>query len=100
MADVRLGAAARRDLRDIRTAGIREHGEAASAAYLLGFERLSALLRQRPLAGQSRPDFRPAVRGRSHRPYRILYRVIGETVAIDRIIHQARDVGRVLREDH
>ncbi|PTS87349.1 hypothetical protein DBR17_06205 [Sphingomonas sp. HMWF008] len=99
MAELRLSGAARRDLREIRREGVRLHGDAASEAYLLGLDRLFALLRQQPFAGQARAEFRQSMRSLSHRPHRILYHVEGNTVIIDRILHQARDVGRALRED-
>jgi toxin ParE1/3/4 len=100
MADLRLSVAALRDLRHIRDQGLRDHGETASDAYMLGFERLFQLLRAQPHAGQERPEFRQAVRSLSHRPHRILYRIEHSVVIVDRIIHQARDVARALRDDH
>ncbi|MFD1786010.1 type II toxin-antitoxin system RelE/ParE family toxin [Sphingomonas floccifaciens] len=99
MADVRLSRAASRDFRDIREAGVREHGVAASDRYMAGFERLFTLLQDQPLAGQERPEFRQPIRSLSHRPYRILYHFAGDTVVIDRIIHHARDVRHILPMD-
>lgn len=99
MARLCVSAEARRDLARIGAIGVRDHGLAASVSYVEGFRRLFRLLREQPFAGQARPELGPGLRSLSHRPHRILYRVEGDTVIIDRIIHQARDVGRALRED-
>jgi toxin ParE1/3/4 len=98
MAKLRLSTKARRDLQDIGSAGIREYGPLAAAAHIEGFRRLFGLLRDQPFAGQEWPDLDLGVRSLSHRPHRILYRVDGDTVIIDRIIHQARDIRHVLPE--
>lgn len=105
MARLRVSAAARRDLKEIGSVGVREHGPAVSAAHVEGFRRLFRLLREQPFAGQERPELgRPElgrdVRSLSHRPHRIFYYVDGDTVVIDRILHHARDVGRILRKSH
>ena len=63
-----------------------------------GFDRLFELLREQPFAGQERPEFGMELRALSHRPYRILYRLVKEQIVIARVIHQARDVRRALRE--
>lgn len=97
MAKLRLSGAAIRDLERIRAEGIAEHGAAASDRYLLGFDLLFQLLREQPKAGQERPEFKKNVRSLPYRPYRILYRVERDVVIIDRVVHQARDVGRALR---
>lgn len=98
MAELRLTAQAIRDLDEIQTRGIEHFGPRAAARFMAGFERIFALLRDQPRAGQARPEFRENVRCVSHRPYRAHYRVAGETVVIVRILHQARDVASV-RED-
>ena len=95
MTRLRVSAQARRDLQDIGRTGIRDHGRTASAAHIEGFRRLFALLRDQPFAGQEWPELDLGIRSLSHRPHRILYRVEGDTVIIDRIIHQARDVRRL-----
>ena len=99
MAELRVSAKARRDLEQIGDAGATEYGAVASARYVEGFRRLFRLLQAQPLAGRQRPELGKDVRSLSHRPHAILYRVIGDTVIIDRILHQARDVGRALRDD-
>ena len=98
MAELRLSAAAREDLIDIRDQGVRDFGPAATARHLAGFEARFVLLRERPFAGQQRPEFELAIRSLSHRPHRILYQVDRRGVLIVRIIHQARDVRGALRE--
>lgn len=100
MGRVRLTAVATRDLRQIRTIGIRDHGATASAAHVSGFERLVRLLRDNPRARQERPEFhQDDIRSLSHHPHRIFYRIDDEeNVLIVRIIHHARDVVRAFRD--
>lgn len=97
MAEFRLSANARRDLQQIRDGGVQEHGLAASDKLFNGFERVFQLLREHPEAGQERPEFDLGVRVLSHRPFRIFYRVQGDAVVVQRVMHQARDVRRALR---
>lgn len=99
MAKLRVSAGARRDLERIGAVGVQDHGVTASAAYVEGFRKLFRLLREQPFAGQARSELGQDIRSLSYRPHRILYRVQGDTVIIDRIIHQARDVSRALRDD-
>lgn len=99
MTRLRVSAAARRDLEQIAETGARDHGFSASAAYVEGFRKLFSLLRQQPFAGQERPELGSGIRSLSHRPHRILYRIDGQMVIIDRVIHQARDVRRALRKE-
>ncbi len=98
MTRLRVSAEARRDLQTIGADGRRTYGRAASEAHIEGFRRLFGLLREQPFAGQAWPDLDLGVRSLSHRPHRILYRVIGDDVIIDRIIHQARDIRSALPE--
>ncbi|HEU0066522.1 MAG TPA: type II toxin-antitoxin system RelE/ParE family toxin [Sphingomonas sp.] len=98
MIRLRVSAEARRDLQDIGKAGTLSYGRAASAAHLEGFRRLFGLLRDQPFAGQAWPELDLGVRSLSHRPHRILYRVVGEMVVIDRIVHQVRDIRHALGE--
>ncbi len=96
MAKLRFTAEARRDLREVAEHGADQHGLIVSARYMNGFPRLFRLLREQPFAGQARPEFARGIRSLSHRPYRLLYRVEADVVIVERIIHQARDVGRAL----
>jgi toxin ParE1/3/4 len=98
MTRLRVSAEARRDLQTIGMDGRRRHGRAAAESHIEGFRRLFALLRDQPFAGQAWPDLDLGVRSLSHRPHRILYRVVGDVVVIDRIIHQARDIRSALPE--
>jgi toxin ParE1/3/4 len=100
MAKLRVSAKARRDLERIGDDGAVNYGLAASDRHIEGFRRLFALLRDQPFAGRQRGDLSRGMRSLSHRPHVILYRVDGDTVVIDRIIHQARDVTRALRGQH
>lgn len=50
---------------------------------------------QFPELGQSVENLRPGLRRTSRSPYAIYYRILGDVVEIDRVIHGARDIGRV-----
>lgn len=78
---------------------MRDHGLSSSVRHIEGFRRLFRLLREHPLAGQEWNDLQLDVRTLSHRPHRIVYRVNGDAVVIDRILHQARDIGLALKAD-
>jgi len=97
MAELRLSAAAQRDLDQIAEDGVRDHGPDVSERHIEGFRRLFQLLRDHPLAGQDWPEPALGVRTLSHRPHRIVYRVVGDRVIVDRILHHARDIGRALK---
>lgn len=92
MAEVRLSAAARADLVEIRRHSLAHFGGAAADRYFRGFKRVFNLLADRPLVGVGHPEFGPAVRRFSHESHRIFYRVDGETVRVMRILHHARRV--------
>lgn len=62
-----------------------------------GFDRIFALLREHPRAGEVRSDYGIEVRVFTHRPHRVLYRCDGEDVLILRILHSAMDVPNALR---
>ena len=91
MANLRLTAAARTDLVEIRRYSIAEFGGSVADAYFRGFKEAFALLRERPFAGAQRPDLPAGVRCLLHRRHKILYQVNGDRVLIVRVIHHARN---------
>ena len=97
MTRLRLSRAAQHDLEDIQETGLLEFGIHATRNHMAGFERIFALLRERPLTGQDRPDFGAGIRSFSHRPHRLLYRVERGEILIVRILHGARDARSILR---
>lgn len=97
MARLRLSAAARRDLADIRRYSVREFGASVADSYFRGFNGAFRLLRERPFAGAVAPDIRPEVRVLSYRRHRIFHRVAAGTVEIGRVLHHAQDALEILR---
>lgn len=99
MVRLRVSAQARRDLQDISDKGVLDFGPAAAANHMNGFRRLFLLLREQPSAGQARPELGAGLRSLSHPPHRILYRLLGDTVVIYRVLHHAQDIRRVVRDE-
>lgn len=96
MARLRLSAAARRDLAEVRRYGIREFGGDAADSYFRGFKKSFALLRERPFAGASEPDLRDAIRSLTYKRHRIFYRVEDDVIEVLRVLHHARDASGIL----
>lgn len=92
MARLRLSSAAQRDLLTIAEFSEENFGAQLAREFMVGFDRVFALLRDQPFAGQARDELGPDRRSFSHKPYRIIYQVSGDQVLIARIIHQARDI--------
>ena len=98
MARLRLSAAARRDLVEIRRYSVREFGGRVADTYFRGFRKAFKLLREQPFAGAVEPDVTPEVRVLTHRRHRIFYRVTENMVEIGRVLHHAQDSRTVLRD--
>lgn len=98
MANLRLSVAAERDLEQIQEEGEALFGDAVADAHSDRFERIFALLRNQPLAGQERPDYARSIRTLSNRPHIVLYQVQGDTVLVVRVLHGSRDIRRALRQ--
>jgi toxin ParE1/3/4 len=96
MADLRLTAAARADLVEIRCYSIVEFGGNVADIYFRGFKDAFALLRERPFAGAQRSDLPKGVRCLLHRRHKILYQVNGDRVLIVRVIHHAQNAKALL----
>ena len=92
MTRLRLSAAARTDLFEIRLNGIEQFGGSAADAYFRRFREVFQLLREHPQAGALQPDLGTGVRCFTHRRHRIFYRLTGSHVKILRILHHARNL--------
>ena len=92
MARLRLSSVAQRDLQAIAEFSEENYGPELAREFMEGFDRVFALLRDQPYAGQTRDELGPDRRSFSHKPYRVIYQVSGDEILIGRIIHQARDI--------
>ena len=86
---------AERDLEDIGDYIARRDPERARSFVRELRERCEALSGH-PRAYRLRPEFGPAIRSLPHGAYLVLYRERGGKVAIERILHAARDLPRPL----
>lgn len=98
MTRVRLSRAARADLHDIRRYSVEHHGRTVADRYLRGFATVFRLIASHPKIGPIEEGFGGSIRTYSHGRHLILYRDQGDQVTILRILHQARDLARALRE--
>lgn len=83
----RLGAAAGDDLEDILRFTRRRWSAQQASDYLDGIEATFERLADMPLAARERSEFRPPVRIAHFKAHVIVYRVEGDFVLIDRILH-------------
>jgi len=77
--------------------GAARFGVSVAAEYTRGFNATFALLQQYPLAGRLRPELREGTRCKPHRRHLIFYRVAGDGVLIQRILHHAQEIASHLR---
>ena len=96
---LRISLLAGNDLDDVRVFGEERFGAAATRRHLEVIGRAFDLLRERPMAGQSRPEYGEGIRSIARRPHRILYRIIEGEVVIVRVIHAARNPRLDLTDD-
>lgn len=96
VAEVKFSSTARRDLARIDDYSAEQFGGDVADTYARGFNEAFALLADVPFAGEARPDFGKDVRCKVHRSHRILYRVRGDTVFVERILHHSQDSRRHL----
>ena len=97
MAEVKLSAAARRDLARLDDFSAAEFGGDVADEYTRGLKAVFDLLKRHPRAGQAHREYGPSVRCKTHRSHRIIYRIEGKAVFVMRILHHSRDVNRHLR---
>lgn len=94
MPKLRLSAAARDDLREIRIYSKARFGVPVAREYLTGLSMTMALLGERPLIGANADDLAIGLRGMTYRSHRLFYRVASDRVEVIRILHHARDARR------
>lgn len=92
-----LSRAAQRDLIEIIEYGEAEFGAAAADAYNDEIEERFERLVDHPLIGEAKDSWGEGVRQLPCNRHRIIYRVLGNTVRIIRILHHSRDVQKHLK---
>lgn len=92
-----LSRAARRDLVEIFEYGEAEFGAAEADAYGDEIEERFDRLVDHPLIGEAKDSWGEGVRQLPCNRHRIIYRVLGDTVRIIRILHHSRDVQKYLK---
>lgn len=90
---VEIAPAASDDLERILSYSLREHGQRAADTYLAAFHARLELLRDHPEAGERAIGLSSLLRRISFKKHTIYYEVAPDKVLIQRILHQAMDVG-------
>lgn len=98
MTKVRLSGAARAELREIRLYSVEHFGRSVADRYLRGFADVFRLIGEHPQIGPVEEGLDRRVRTYTYRRHLIVYRFDGEQLVVSRILHQARDLARALRE--
>ena len=96
MAKLRLKAAARRDLVEIRIYSREQFGPTVADTYFRGFNQAFARLREFPEIGEAQTGYRQPYRTLLCGKHRLFYTFDGELVLIARIIHVARNAAALL----
>jgi toxin ParE1/3/4 len=97
VADIVVSAEAERDLEDIEQYSFERFGDTVGADYMQGFGDVFTRLTEYPAIGEIVPGLRPPVRSVIHRSHRIVYDFDGYRVAVVRILHNAMNVAKALR---
>lgn len=92
MAEVGFTHSAVADLSEIDEFSLAQFGEDVGEAYMHGFDKAFALLRDHPHAGAATPEYGKRYRCLVHQKHRIFYTVETDRVLIVRVLHHARDV--------
>jgi toxin ParE1/3/4 len=74
--------------------GVANHGIDAAIAYIDEIQNRYRQLLSYPRSGRAEPELGPVMRSISHKPHRIYYEIIGDTIVIQRILHQSADAKR------
>ena len=91
MPEVRIAAAAERDLGQIFVSGAERFGVDGASAYRDGLNRVFALLADYPLAARARPDLGNGIRSKPYRSHVVFYEVGAAHVTMVRVLHGAMD---------
>lgn len=92
VAEVRLSAAARPDIVRIDELFAAEFGKDVADEYTRGLKVAFDLLKRHPRAGAAHSEYGAGVRCKAHRGHRIIYRIEGKTVLVQRILHRSQHV--------
>lgn len=84
------------DLDGIYEYGASSHGTRAALAYVEGIEQRFRLLLDHPRSGRSEDTLVSGLRSMPFGSHRNYYRIDGDTITIQRILHMAADVKRWL----
>jgi toxin ParE1/3/4 len=91
MAKFELSRAADRDLADIVTYTIRQHGERQADRYLVSLEACFQRLADRPLLARPANRLRPGYRRFEHASHVIFFTIASDGIHIVRVLHQRMD---------
>jgi toxin ParE1/3/4 len=72
---------------------------ARAVSFVRQLKALCLQLGDNPLRYRLRPEIGPAVRLVAMGHYVILYRIVGEAVRVERVVHGARDLPALLDDD-
>jgi toxin ParE1/3/4 len=95
-AEIVVSAAALKDIDSILEYLTNEAGQRVAGRYRQELLRLFALLRDQPELGAPRPKLGRDVRLSVVAPYLVLYRYVGGTATILRVLHGSRNIGAAL----
>jgi toxin ParE1/3/4 len=84
------------DLNNIYDYGAYNHGIEAALGYIDDIERRFRLLPEHPRSGRAEDAIVMGLRSIQSGSHRIYYRIDGDTILIDRILHMAADAARWL----
>ena len=84
------------DLDSIYEHGATNHGIRAALAYIEAIEQRFRLLLDHPRSGRTEDTLVPGLRSMLSGSHRIFYRIDGDTITIQRILHMAADAGKRL----
>jgi toxin ParE1/3/4 len=76
-----------------------QRSEAAADRLLDSILQRSRLHAQFPLMGRPREDLAPGLRSFVVAPYVVFYRPFADTIEVVRVLHGARDVDSIMKED-
>lgn len=82
------------DLDSIYEYGATNYGPGAALAYIEGIEQRLRLLLDHPRSGRTEDALAPGLRSIPSGSHRIFYRIDGDTISINRVLHMAADAGR------
>jgi plasmid stabilization system protein ParE len=94
--DLLFSARARADLLDIWLTVSEDNGDDTADRIIDGLLQASQVLCEFPAAGRVEPQLRDnRLRLLNYRQWRIVYLVMADSVTVVRIVHAARDLGRL-----